>query len=318
MLAEAKLATTKPDLVGTRRSRRRKQRRENLAGLFFISPWLIGFMLLMFFPLVFSLVISFTQWNMTGSPQFIGIENYVHMFTNDPFYFKAMGITFKYVFLMVPLQVVFAIVIAVLLNRATYGIKFFRAIFYLPSLIQGVTLALIFSWMLNDDFGPVNYMLEQVGLPRVHWLTDPNVALYALVFIALWGVGSPMVLYLSALRSVSSEYYEAADIDGAGPVRKFFNITLPLITPTILFNILTSLISAFQTIVLAFVLTGGGPANSTYFYSLHVYRNAFTHFKMGYASAMAWVMFILVVLLTGLVLKSSKYWVYYEADGGGR
>lgn len=318
MLAEAKLATTKPDLAGTRRSRRRKQRRENLAGLFFISPWLIGFMLLMFFPLVFSLVISFTQWNMTGSPQFIGIENYVHMFTNDPFYFKAMGITFKYVFLMVPLQVVFAIVIAVLLNRATYGIKFFRAIFYLPSLIQGVTLALIFSWMLNDDFGPVNYMLEQVGLPRVHWLTDPNVALYALVFIALWGVGSPMVLYLSALRSVSSEYYEAADIDGAGPVRKFFNITLPLITPTILFNILTSLISAFQTIVLAFVLTGGGPANSTYFYSLHVYRNAFTHFKMGYASAMAWVMFILVVLLTGLVLKSSKYWVYYEADGGGR
>ncbi|WP_018752310.1 carbohydrate ABC transporter permease [Paenibacillus sanguinis] len=318
MLAEAKLATTNPDLAGQRRSQRRKRRRENLAGLFFISPWLIGFMLLMFFPLVFSLVISFTQWNMTGNPQFIGIENYIHMFTSDPFYFKAMGVTFKYVFLMVPLQVVFAIVIAVLLNRATYGIKFFRAVFYLPSLIQGVTLALIFSWMLNDDFGPVNYMLELAGLPRVHWLTDPNVALYALVFIALWGVGSPMVLYLSALRSVSSEYYEAADIDGAGPVRKFFNITLPLITPTILFNILTSLISAFQTIVLAFVLTGGGPANSTYFYSLHVYRNAFTHFKMGYASAMAWVMFILVVLLTGLILKSSKYWVYYEADGGGR
>lgn len=172
--------------------------------------------------------------------------------------------------------------------------------------------------MLNDDFGPVNYMLELAGLPRVHWLTDPNVALYALIFIALWGVGSPMVLYLSALRSVSSEYYEAADIDGAGPIRKFFNITLPLITPTILFNILTSLISAFQAIVLAFVLTGGGPANSTYFYSLHVYRNAFTHFKMGYASAMAWVMFVLIVLLTGLILKSSKYWVYYEADGGGR
>lgn len=312
------MAQSSPDQALMKRSFRRKRLRENAAGLFFISPWLIGFLLLMFGPMVFSLGISFTEWNMVGSPKFIGVENYIHMFTNDPFYFKSMIVTFKYVFLMVPLQVIFAILIAVLLNRATYGIKFFRSIFYLPSLIQGVTLALIFSWMLNDDFGPVNYMLELVGLPRVHWLTDPNVALYALIFIALWGVGSPMVLYLSALRSVSSEYYEAADIDGAGPVRKFFNITIPLITPTILFNILTSLISAFQTIVLAFVLTGGGPANSTYFYSLHVYRNAFTHFKMGYASAMAWVMFILIVLLTGLVLASSKYWVHYEDDGGGR
>ncbi|MNN31362.1 Lactose transport system permease protein LacF [compost metagenome] len=267
---------------------------------------------------MFSLVISFSEWNMVGNPKFIGFDNYIQMFTGDPFYFKSMIVTFKYVFIMVPLQVIFAILIAVLLNRATYGIRFFRSVFYLPSLIQGVTLALIFSWMLNDDFGPVSYMLELVGLPRVHWLTDPNVALYALIFIALWGVGSPMVLYLSALRSVSSEYYEAADIDGAGPIRKFFNITIPLITPTILFNVLTSLISAFQTIVLAFVLTGGGPANSTYFYSLHVYRNAFTHFKMGYASAMAWIMFILIVILTGLILKSSKYWVHYEADGGGR
>ncbi|MCM3699968.1 carbohydrate ABC transporter permease [Paenibacillus macerans] len=305
------------DAAMFRRAARRKRRRENFAGLFFISPWLIGFLLLMLFPMMFSLVISFTEWNMVGSPEIIGIQNYVQMFTADPFYWNAMTVTFKYVFIMVPLQVIFAILIAVLLNRASYGIKLFRAVFYLPSLIQGVTLALIFSWMLNDDFGPVNYMLELAGLPRVHWLTDPNVALYALIFIALWGVGSPMVLYLSALRSVSSEYYEAADIDGAGPIRKFFNITLPLITPTILFNILTSLISAFQTIVLAFVLTGGGPANSTYFYSLHVYRNAFTHFKMGYASAMAWVMFVLIVLLTGLILKSSKYWVYYEADGGG-
>ncbi|SMF23813.1 MULTISPECIES: carbohydrate ABC transporter permease [Paenibacillus] len=307
-----------PDSAMMRRAARRRRRRENLSGLFFISPWLIGFLLLMFFPMMFSLGISFTEWNMVGSPEIIGIQNYVQMITADPFYWNAMKVTFKYVFIMVPLQVIFAILIAVLLNRVAYGIKLFRAIFYLPSLIQGVTLALIFSWMLNDDFGPVNYMLELVGLPRVHWLTDPHVALYALIFIALWGVGSPMVLYLSALRSVSSEYYEAADIDGAGSVRKFFNITIPLITPTILFNILTSLISAFQTIVLAFVLTGGGPANSTYFYSLHVYRNAFTHFKMGYASAMAWVMFILIVLLTGLILKSSKYWVYYEADGGGR
>lgn len=306
------------DATWLRKSARRKRRQENLAGLFFISPWVIGFLFLMLGPMMFSLAISFTEWNMVGTPKFIGFSNYIKMFTEDPFYFKSMFITFKYVFIMVPMQVIFAILIAVLLNRATYGIKFFRAVFYLPSLIQGVTLALIFSWMFNDDFGPVNYILEFVGLPRIHWLTDPNVALYSLILIGLWGVGSPMVLYLSALRSVSTDYYEAADIDGAGRLRKFFNITLPLITPTILFNILTSLIAAFQTIVLAFVLTGGGPANSTYFYSLHVYRNAFTHFKMGYASAMAWVMFILIVLLTGLILKSSKYWVHYEADGGGR
>jgi len=300
------------------RSARRKRRNENLAGWLFVSPWLIGFVFLMLGPMLFSLAISFTEWNMVGMPKWIGLDNYIRMFTADPFYGQALTVTFKYVFLMVPLQVILAILLAVLLNRATVGIRFFRAVFYMPSLIQGVTLALIWAWMFNDDFGPINFFLERVGLPRVHWLTDPDVALYALVIVALWGVGSPMVLYLSALRTISSEYYEAADIDGAGPIRKFFGVTLPLLTPTILFNIITSLIAAFQTIVLAFVMTGGGPAQATYFYSLHVYRNAFTHFKMGYASAMAWVMFVLIVLLTGLILKSSKYWVHYEADGGGR
>lgn len=296
----------------------RKKRRDNLTGYLFITPWAIGFVFLLLGPLVFSLVISFTEWNMVGSPRWIGVDNYAKMFTRDPFYFKALFVTFKYVFIMVPLQVAIAIVIALLLNRATIGIRWFRALFYMPSLIQGVTLALIWAWMFNDDFGPVNYFLELAGLPRVYWLTDPQVALYSLIIIALWGVGSPMVLYLSALRSVSTEYYEAANIDGAGNVRKFFNVTLPLITPTILFNIITSLIASFQTIVLAFVLTGGGPAQATYFYSFHVYRNAFTHFKMGYASAMAWIMFVLIVALTGIILRTSKYWVHYEADGGGR
>lgn len=300
------------------RSARRKRWKENLAGWFFVSPWMFGFVFLMLGPMLFSLVISFTEWNMVGAPKFLGFDNYIRMFTSDPFYYRALAVTFKYVFLTVPLQVILAILIAVLLNRATVGIRFFRAVFYMPSLIQGVTLALIWGWMFNDDFGPINFFLEQAGLPRVHWLTDPNVSLYALVIVALWGVGSPMVLYLSALRTISSEYYEAADIDGAGRIRKFFSVTLPLLTPTVLFNIITSLIASFQTIVLAFVMTGGGPAESTYFYSLHVYRSAFTHFKMGYASAMAWVMFVMIVLLTGLILKSSKYWVHYEADGGGR
>lgn len=300
------------------RSARRRRRNDNLAGWLFVSPWLVGFAFLMLGPMLFSLAISFTEWNMTGRPKWIGPDNYIRMFTSDPFYYQALTVTFKYVAVLVPLQVVLAILLALLLNRATVGIRFFRAVFYMPSLIQGVTLALIWAWMFNDDFGPVNYILQRLGLPRVHWLTDPDVALYALVIVALWGVGSPMVLYLSALRTIPAEYYEAADIDGAGPVRKFFSVTLPLLTPTVLFNIITSLIAAFQTIVLAFVMTGGGPAQATYFYSLHVYRNAFTHFKMGYASAMAWVMFVLVVLLTGLILKSSKYWVHYEADGGGR
>lgn len=300
------------------RSARRKRWKENLAGWLFVSPWMFGFAFLMLGPMLFSLVISFTEWNMVGAPKFLGFDNYIHMFTSDPFYYRALAVTFKYVFLMVPLQVILAILIAVLLNRATVGSRFFRSVFYMPSLIQGVTLALIWAWMFNDDFGPINFFLEQVGLPRVHWLTDPDVALYALVIVALWGVGSPMVLYLSALRTISSEYYEAADIDGAGRIRKFISVTLPLLTPTVLFNIITSLIAAFQTIVLAFVMTGGGPAESTYFYSFHVYRSAFTHFRMGYASAMAWVMFVMIVLLTGLILKSSKYWVHYEADGGGR
>lgn len=297
---------------------RRRRRRDNRAGWLFISPWLIGFVALMLGPMAFSLIVSFTEWNMIGKAKFIGLGNYVRMFTSDPFYFKSLWITIKYVFLVVPLQVVLAILIALLLNRATFGIKLFRAVFYMPSLIQGVTLALIWSWLYNEDFGPINYALQLVGLPRVHWLTDPHIALFSLVIIALWGVGSPMVLYLSALKGVSSEYYEAASIDGAGPLRKFFNVTLPLITPTILFNVITSLISAFQTVVVAYVLTGGGPANETYFYSFHVYRSAFTHFEMGYSSAMAWVMFVLIILLTGAIMFSSRYWVHYEADGSGK
>lgn len=287
--------------------------RENGIGYLFISPWLFGFVFLMLGPLLFSLFVSFTEWNMAGAPTWIGVDHYVRMLTGDPFFYRALSVTFRYVAVMVPAQVALAMVLALLLNRAAFGIRLFRSLFYMPSLIQGVTLALIWAWMFNDDFGPINYALERLGLPRVHWLTDPNVALYSLVVVTLWGVGSPMVLYLSALRAISREYYEAAEIDGAGPIWTFFGVTLPLLTPTVLFNLITSLIAAFQTIVVAFVLTGGGPAYATYFYSLHVYRNAFVHFQMGYASALAWTMFVLIVLLTGLILKSSKYWVHYEA-----
>jgi multiple sugar transport system permease protein len=297
---------------------KRTRRRENLSGYLFISPWIIGFILLMLGPMVFSLAISFFKWNMLGTPSFIGLDNYKRMFTTDPFYYKALGVTLTYVFITVPLQVIFAIVTAMLLNRITKGVKLLRAVFYLPSLVQGVALALIWTWLYNNDFGLINYFLSSLGLPKVEWLTNPHTALPALIIMAVWGIGSPMVLYLSAIKSVNSEYYEAASLDGAGSFRQFVNITLPMITPTILFNIITSLIASFQTVVQAYVMTGGGPAHSTYFYSLHVYESAFVHFEMGYSSAMAWVMFIVILAATGIIMKSSQYWVYYEADGSGK
>lgn len=293
---------------------KKRQRKTNLEGFLFISPWIIGFLLLMLGPMVFSLVISFTEWNMLGTPVYVGIENYIRMFTADPFYYKSLEVTFKYVFVVVPLQVVIGILLAVLINQAARGIKVFRAIFYMPSLIQGVSLSLIWLWLYNNDFGPFNNILSQLGLPRIEWLTDPQMALNSLIIMAVWGVGAPTVLYLAALQNISADYYEAASIDGAGAVKQFMNITLPMLTPTILFNIITIIFVTFQQVVQAFVMTGGGPAYETYFYSLHVYRTAFVHFEMGYASAMAWVMFVLILVIVALILKTSKYWVHYEAD----
>lgn len=296
---------------------KRKRRGDNLAGFMFISPWIVGFVFLMLGPMVFSFVISFFEWNMLGTPEYLGLDNYLHMFAKDPFYMRALAVTFTYVSITVPLQVIFAIVLAMLLNHAKRGVKVYRALFYLPSLVQGVALALIWQWMYNNDFGLINYLLSKFGVPKVEWLTNPDTALPSLMIMALWGIGSSMVLYLAAAQSVSSELYEAASIDGANAFRKFWSITLPMITPTILFNIITALIAAFQTVVQAYVMTGGGPAKATYFYSLHVYQSAFVHFEMGYSSAMAWVMFAFILIVVGLILKSSKYWVYYESEGGG-
>ncbi|WP_408011789.1 carbohydrate ABC transporter permease [Pseudalkalibacillus sp. A8] len=280
----------------------------------FISPWIIGFIAFTFGPLVFSLIISFFDWPIVGDVKFVGLDNYIMMFTNDPLFWKSLWVTVRFAALFVPLNMIIALLLAMLLNQKVRGYSFFRTFFYLPSVISGVALAIIWAWVYNGEYGILNYFLSIFGINGPDWLNDPNWALVAMVIASLWGQGTLMLIFLAGLKNIPQNLYEAASIDGAGKVYQFFKITLPLLTPTILFNLTITIISAFQQLTLALVLTGGGPVQSTYFYAMYVYENAFKYFKMGYSSANAWFMFLIVLGLTLLVFKSSSAWVYYENE----
>lgn len=280
----------------------------------FIFPWVFGFVAFTLGPLLFSLFISFFDWPLIGEVQFIGLKNYQDMFTNDPLFWDSLWITVKFAALFVPFNLIIALFLAILLNQKVKGFAFFRTFFYLPSVISGVALAMIWAWVYNGEYGILNYFLSLVGIKGPNWLSDPNWSLVAMVIASLWGQGTLMLIFLAGLKSVPQDLYEAASIDGAGKIQQFFKITLPMLTPTILFNLITTIIGAFQQLTLALVLTGGGPLKSTYFYAMYVYENAFKYFKMGYSSANAWFMFLIILGLTLLVFKSSAAWVYYENE----
>lgn len=293
---------------------KKRKRWDVIVPLLFISPWIIGFLAFTLGPLIYSLIISFFDWPVVGEPKFIGIENYRIMFTEDPLFWKSLWVTLKFAALFVPLNVGIALILAVLLNQDVKGTSLFRTFFYLPSVISGVALAMIWAWVYNGEYGILNYFLSLAGIQGPDWLNSTTWALVAMVIASLWGQGTMMLIFLAGLKGIPRELYEAASIDGAKKLTQFFKITLPLLTPTILFNVITTIISAFQQLTLALVLTGGGPLNSTYFYAMYVYENAFKYFKMGYSSANAWFMFLIVLGLTMLVFKSSSAWVYYEGE----
>nr|WP_249305754.1 sugar ABC transporter permease [Lederbergia citrea] len=286
----------------------------DLVPYLFIAPWIIGFLAFTLGPLLFSLVISFFDWPIVGEITFIGIQNYKTMFTDDPLFWKSLGVTIKFAALFVPFNLIIALFLAILLKQQVKGYSFFRTFFYLPSVISGVALAMIWAWVYNGEYGILNYMLSLVGIDGPDWLNNPKSALVAMVIASLWGQGTLMLIFLAGLKNIPQTFYEAASIDGAGKIYQFFKITLPLLTPTILFNLITTIIAAFQQLTLALVLTGGGPIKSTYFYAMYVYENAFKYFKMGYSSANAWFMFLIILGLTMLVFKSSSAWVYYESE----
>ncbi|MBU3144852.1 sugar ABC transporter permease [Clostridium sp. CF012] len=286
----------------------------NITPYLFISPWIIGFLVFTLVPLVFSLIMSVYNWPVIGTREFVGLGNYINMFKTDTQFVKSLVITLKFALIFVPLNLILALILALLITRPVKGVKIFRTIFYIPTVVSGVAISIIWGWILNSQYGILNYLLSLIGITGPRWLTDPKWAITAIVVASAWGVGTMMLIFYTAISSIPKDMYEAAYIDGASPVRSFFSITLPLITPTLLFNLITSTITALQQLTLALLLTNGGPMKSTYFYGLYVYNNAFKQFKLGYASANAWFMFVIILILTAIIFKSSDTWVFYENE----
>ncbi|MCM3663155.1 sugar ABC transporter permease [Mesobacillus subterraneus] len=309
---------TKASAAGKKKGLSRKAK-DNLAGYLFISPWIIGFIGLTLGPLLFSLAASFTDYNITSKMNFVGFENFKRMFTMDDLFRTSLYNTLYYVVFSVPLTTAGAILLGVLLNQKVKGMKVFRTIYYLPAVLSGVAVYFLWMQLLSPSTGLVNTMLGWFGIDGPAWLFDPEWTKPALLLMKMWSVGGGMLLYLASLQGVSPQMYEAADIEGASAWQKFFHITLPMISPIIFFDVITSTIGSFQIFQEAYVMTengSGGPGNSLLFYNLHMWNNAFEVFNMGYASAMAWLLFIIVMILTVVNMKLGKRWVHYEGGDG--
>jgi len=306
---------------GQPRSRRglgRLARREALLFYVLIAPWLVNLVVFVIGPVLSSLYLSFTQYNIVNPAVWVGLANYQRLFSADPLFYQSLRVTTIWVVAGVPLRLAAALFFAMLLNQKVPAVGFFRTVYYLPSVVSGVAVSLLWVWMLQPQFGLLNYGLHMVGLPGPQWLSSPSWALPGLIVMSLWTVGSTMIIFLAGLQGIPAELYESAKIDGASTLRQFFAVTIPLITPVILFNLVIGIIASFQVFTQAYVMTNGGPNNATLFYVLYLYQVAFQFSEMGYASALAWILFIIVLVLTLLVFRSSGRWVYYEGGVKGR
>lgn len=298
--------------------RRRAMGREGTWGYLFLTPWFIGLVGLTAGPMLVSLYYSFTDFALLSEPSWVGTANYERMFFGDPRFWGSLGVTMRYVFISVPLQLAFALAVAMLLNRGLRGLALYRALYYLPSLLAGsVAIAVLWRQVFGRE-GIVNVVLGAVGFTDLPgWIADPDYALYTLIVLRVWEFGSPMVIFLAGLRQIPRDYYEASSLDGAGRVKQFLRITLPLLTPVIFLNVILQLIGAFQAFNSAFIISGGtgGPLDSTLIYTLYLYLEGFTSFRMGYAAAMAWVLLVIIGAFTAINFLVSRYWVHYD-DGG--
>ncbi len=287
------------------------QWRSLVRGLLFVSPWVIGFAAFTIYPLISSLYYSFTRFDLLNPPVYLGLGNYIEIFTQDPLFRRVMGNTIYYVGLSAPLGVVAAFLMATLLNTRIVGRSVFRAIFFFPAIVPAVVTAMVWAFLLNVQYGAINATLRGLGLPTIPFLAKPSLAKPSLILIHMWAQGSAIVIFLASLQDVPRTLYEAATVDGANAWHKFWHITIPMCTPVILFNLIMGFIGGFQNFTLPWLLTGGGPNQATEFYSLHLYRNAFNYMRMGKASALAWILFVIIVTLTVLLFTSSARWVYY-------
>jgi multiple sugar transport system permease protein len=287
--------------------------KNNWVGYMFLTPWLIGLICLTSFPMGFSLYLAFTKYDLLTVPKWIGLQNFLDMF-HDKKYVASVTVTVKYVLMSVPLALSFALAVALLLNRGIRGLGVYRAIYYVPSLFGGsVAIGLLWRQIFGGE-GLINSFLQRLGIEGMNWIASPGTALYTLIVLSVWQFGSSMVIFLAGLKQIPTDLYESARIDGAGSWRQFASITFPLLTPIIFFNLIMQIIHAFQAFTSAYVVSGGGggPLNSTLYYTLYLYQKGFTQFDMGYAAAMAWVLLLVIALVTSLIFVTSGKWVYYQ------
>jgi multiple sugar transport system permease protein len=298
------------------KTKRKQKGAAHLAGYIFISPWLIGFLLLTLWPIAQSFYLSFTDYSLLEDPVWTGTDNYAKIFTSDATFTKSLSVTFMFVLFSVPLKLFFSLMVALALNKNMRGMNIYRTAIYFPSLIGGsIAVAALWRNMFGID-GYINQVLAWFGIEGVGWISNPDTSLGTLILLNTWQFGSTMVIFLAGLKQVPQELYESASVDGAGKVRKFISITLPMLSPVMFFNLVLGIIGSFQTFTSAFIITKGGPINSTYMYAMFLYEKAFKHYQMGYASALAWILLTIVALLTIINFVASKYWVFYESDGG--
>jgi multiple sugar transport system permease protein len=306
----------RPKTPALKPGRRRANRRENVAGYTFLLPWLIGFLGLTLGPMIYSLYLSFTKYNLFADPKFVGFDNYVRMFTQDPQFLQSVQITLVYVLVGTPVKLAAALGIAMLLNYRNRGTGFFRSSFYAPSLIgASVSVAIVWRAMFSSN-GPVDSSLSFFGLEIGGWVGNVSLVIPMMILLAVWQFGAPMVIFLAGLKQIPRELYEAAEVDGAGPVRKFRSVTIPMLSSVIFFNLLLETINAFQVFASAYIISNGsgGPAGMTNFYTLYLYKRGFADGQMGYAAAMAWVLVIVVAIIAFILFRTSKSWVHYAGE----
>lgn len=286
-----------------------------MEGYLCIAPWLVGFLLLTLGPMIFSFIISLMKWDLITPAKFVGLDNYRTIFTDDFRFRQSLKVTALYAAFSVPLGLIGSLSLAMLLNLKLKGMRIFRSIFYIPAILPGVAVTMLWLWILKPQGGVLNHILGMAHIDPKPWLSDPAWALPSFVIMSLWGIGGGMIIYLAGLQGVPTQLYEAAEIDGAGSWTKFWTVTIPMISPTIFFNLIMGIIGSFQVFTASFIMTpNGGPGYSTLFYVLYLYQKAFKYLQMGYASALAWILFAIVLVLTLLVFKLSGRWVYYEAE----
>ncbi len=286
--------------------------KKSWAGYLFIAPWLVGFLVFTAYPFLSSVYLSFTRYNIVMPAVWVGAANYHQLLTQDPLFWKSLGITFRFALAAVPLGIVAGVGLALLLNLPLRGMGVYRTIFFLPSILPTVATSVVFLWLLNPEIGLINRLLHVIGITGPPWLQSPQWALPSLVLMSLWAVGGSMVIYLAGLKDIPAYLYEAATIDGAGAWQRLRHITLPLLSPVIFFNMVMGLIGVFQYFTEAYVMTQGGPEDSTRFYALYLFERAWRYLDMGYASAMGWVLFLVIMTLTGVLFWTQRRWVHYE------